>query len=134
MCSVLINATMNEQMAFLGSADTSLIERRLFQFASEANPNQSGGLDNPAWIWKRRPQELKDASARKIRIGRHRVYYVGSHKQCSYRAFYVKPFKKSGVDDEDDPKHQKKLIRAVAEPSKREIRNPDSDDDESNDS
>lgn len=125
MCSISTNGTMDSQLTSLGHHDKNMIERRLFQFASEANVHRSGGLDSPALTWKRRPQELRDANARKISIGRHRVYFNGSHKQCAYSAFYIKSFKKKGVDDEDDPRHQERLISAAGEPSKREIKNPD---------
>lgn len=125
MCSILTNATLDSQLISLGPSEKSKIERRLRQFANDADVDRQGGLDNPALIWKRRPQELKDVNARKLRIGRHRIYFTGSHKQCSYFAFCIKSFKKSGVDDEDDPQHQRRLIGAVKELGKREIKNPD---------
>jgi len=112
---------MDSQLTSLGHHDKHLIEKRLFQFASDANVDREGGLDNPGLIWKRRPQELREVNARKLRIGRHRVYFIGSRKQCSYFAFCIKSFKKSGVDDEDDPNHQKRLINAMKEPVKKRI-------------
>ncbi len=102
-----------------------MIERRLFQFANEADINKPGGLDNPALAMKRMPDDLRDV--RKIRIGRHRVYFIGHHQQCRFHAFYIKSFKKTGVDDEDDPKHQRKLSGALVEPVNQHLSNPDDD-------
>jgi len=104
-----------------------MIEKRLFQFARDADVNRRGGLDNPALIMKRMPEDLKDV--RKITIGRHRVYFTGHNTQCSYKAIYVKLFKKTGVDDEDDPKHQKQLIKASLDEDLEEIKDPDAQDD-----
>lgn len=123
MCSISTNATMDEQLRDLErSSDRDMVERRLFQFASEANADNSGGLDNPTLVMKRMPEDLREV--RKIRIGRHRVYFTGSHRQCSYRAFYIKPNKKKGVSDEDDSKHQRKLSAALREPATRALEIP----------
>jgi hypothetical protein len=120
VCSVLTNPTIDEQLASLErSGDRAMIEKRLFEFAREADVTQRGALDNPAHAMKRMPEEL--AGARKIRIGRHRVYFTGSHLHCSYHAFYIKEFKKTGVNDEDDRRHQKRLIRASQEGPTRTI-------------
>ena len=88
-----------------------MIEKRLIQFAQEASIAVSGGLDIAPM--KRMPSDLQDA--RKITIGRHRVYYTGHHTQCSYTSFFIKEFKKTGVNDEDDSRFQKALIRAKGE-------------------
>lgn len=118
---------MDEQLRELErSSDRDMVERRLFQFANEANIDSSGGLDNPALVMKRMPEELRDV--RKIRIGYHRVYFTGSHRHCAYRAFYIKPFKKTGVNDEDDRKHQRKLSAALREPMTRTIETPTNSD------
>jgi hypothetical protein len=115
---------MNGQLESLGhSKDKPMIERRLFQFANDADVNRRGGLDNPALIMKRMPDDLKDV--RKITIGRHRVYFTGHNTQCSYTAIYVKLYKKTGVDDEDDPRHQKQLVKATLDNSLKEIKDPD---------
>lgn len=122
MCSISTNATIDNQLTSLGPREKNLIERRLFQFADDANLDRLGGLDNPGLIWKRRPQELRDVNARKLRIGRHRIYFTGSNKQCSYFAFCIKSFKKGGVDDEDDTKHQNRLINAMKDPTIRTLK------------
>ncbi len=133
MCLLKTNATIDKQLESLGGSDKEMIEKRLRQFAFEANVTQQGGLDNPAHIWKRRPQTLKDANARKVQIGRHRVYYTGTHKDCFYFAFFIKRFKKSRVDDEDESAHQNKLIRAVNESVEKIQEPPKSTDLSSND-
>lgn len=124
MCSISVNGTMNRQLESLGhSKDKTMIERRLFQFANDANVNRRCGLDDPSLFMKRMPDDLKDV--RKIRIGRHRVYFTGFHTQCSYTGIYIKLNKKKGVDDEDDPNHQKHLVSAKHESMMTKLENPD---------
>ena len=62
---------------------------------------------------KRMPPDLREA--RKITIGRHRVYYTGHHTQCAYLSFFIKEFKKTGVNDEDDVRFQKILVKAIGD-------------------
>ena len=120
MCSISVNRTVDEQIAELGhSGDKEMIERRLFNFANEADRNRSGPLDTPDKRMRRMPEDLRHI--RKISIGRHRVYYTGHYRQCSYKAFYIKMFKKSGVDDDDTRKFQKILRQVLGEPSERNI-------------
>ena len=99
-----------------------MVEKRLFTFAGDANENTSGGLDTPDTHMMRMPEELRDI--RKKRIGRHRVYYRGHHRQCSYHTFYIKAFKKDDVDREDDRLFQERLKRALIEPIMRTLPDP----------
>lgn len=115
MCSISTNRTVDQELQQLErSDDRRMIEQRLFRFADEANATQMGVLDSLINSMRRMPDDLKDI--RKIRIGRHRVYYTGYHTQCSYHTFYIKSFKKTGVNDEDDKRFQDKLRRALTEP------------------
>jgi hypothetical protein len=91
-----------------------MIEKRLINFAKEASVENKGALDEISPL-TRITGELK--LARKIQIGRHRVFYTGFHTQCSYHAFYIKEFKKTGVNDEDDKRFQKALFKAMQENS-----------------
>ncbi|HZG52771.1 MAG TPA: hypothetical protein VEZ40_11610 [Pyrinomonadaceae bacterium] len=99
-----------------------MIEKRLSRMAGDANTTTSGGLDTLDTHMMRMPAELHDA--RKKRIGRHRVYYIGHHHQCSYQCFYIKVNKKKGVDDEDDASFQEKLKSALTEPALRTLSDP----------
>lgn len=122
MCSITTNATVDGQLKGIGASDTRMIERRLSTFAGEANENTPGGLDTPDTHMMRMPEELREI--RKKRVGRHRVYYKGHHSQCSYHAFYIKIFKKKGVDQEDNKVFQERLERALAEPTTRTLPDP----------
>jgi hypothetical protein len=122
VCLIQANATFDETLNDLDHLDRNMIERRLFEFANGANVNSPGGLDNPACRVKRFTGELSEV--RKITIGRHRIFYKGHHKRCSYQAFAIKPFKKAGVDDEDNPKFQKFLRRALIVLATRQIQKP----------
>ena len=109
MCSIKINATVDDILKSKRlQKDKEMIEQRLANFAKDASPQHKGALDG--YLMKRMPSELK--GIRKKRIGRHRVYYYGHHTQCCYNSFYIKVFKKKGVNDEDNKRFQKILIKA----------------------
>lgn len=120
MCSIMTNATVDETLTELEcSDDRRMIEVRLFEFANNANIDNPGGLDTPNHIMRRMPKDLKDI--RKLTIGRHRIFFTGHHKKCTYKVFYIKEFKKTGVKEEDDKPFQKILRSALSEPSSRQI-------------
>lgn len=122
MCSITTNATVDGLLRAVGASDRRMIEERLGRMAGEANVNASGGLDSPDTLMKRMPEDLREV--RKKRIGRHRVYYTGFHRLCSYQSFYIKLFKKDDVDREDDRGFQQRLRRALAEPTARTLPDP----------
>lgn len=120
MCSILINSVVEQQLDELeASSDKDMIKKRLSQFAKDANTVTPGGLDTLDCRMKRMPDELDNV--KKKRIGRHRIYYTGHHSQCSYTAIYIKMFKKSDVNREDDKKFQKTLIKALGSSSNQEL-------------
>jgi len=113
VCSININNSADETLRCLSLKDREMIVKRLSHFAEEASLENRGALDiSPP---TRFTGDLKPV--KKIRIGRHRVYYTGSHTQCTYNAVHIKKFKKSGVDDEDDKRFQKALIKAMQGPN-----------------
>ncbi|MBI5878490.1 MAG: hypothetical protein HZB53_12645 [Chloroflexi bacterium] len=112
MCSITANNTVEEQLSGLSTHDAEMIKRRLVQQAGDANLEHSGPIDRQ--IMTRMPPELK--GLHKLTVGRHRVYVTGHHTHCTYHTVYVKAFKKSGVDNEDDRKFQGKLIAALTSP------------------
>lgn len=115
MCSISINEIVAEQLELLQrSDDRDMIERRLFQFASEATINHPGALDLPKTHMKNMPTELQHL--RKIRIGRHRIYYKGHHTDCAYETLHIKIFKKTGVNEEYDRRFQSILMSRLAQP------------------
>lgn len=89
-----------------------MIKKRLVQFANEANKTNPGALDDLSCHIKDMPDQLKEM--RKKRIGRHRVYYTGIHKDCRYDVMFIKPFKKSGTDDEDEKVFQQRLVKLLS--------------------
>ncbi len=118
MCSITTNVTVDKQLKELErSGNREMIERRLIEFAKEASPERSGGLDVAGM--KDFPNDLRQV--RKKQIGRHRVYFTGHHKQCSYHVFYIKEFKRTGVDDDSTQKFQDKLRRVLTEVSTRKL-------------
>lgn len=117
VCSVSINLTFHEGLTLLN--DKGSIENKLLKFASEANPTQSGALDTPDCLLHDWPADLKHV--RRKRFGRHRVFFVGHHKQCSYHAFYLKTFKQKGKEDENDKSLHKRLGPILNEPVKRKL-------------
>lgn len=126
MCSITVNATFEAQLEELKRAGEKkrkkTIEKRLYEMADEADVGLPGGLDNPANIMKDMPPELR--AARKVRVGRHRIFYTGHHNQCSYRAFYIKINKKAGVNDEADPSFHRILRTELTAPPIHTLRPP----------
>jgi hypothetical protein len=126
VCSISTSRIADELLAALERAgDRQMIERRLYNFAKEADLQTPAMLDKSQTHMRRMPQDLKNV--RKITIGRHRIYYIGHHTQCSYKVFYIKKFKQSGKDDDDDKRFQKILAKAALEPRKRVIDLGDND-------
>lgn len=120
MCSISTNHTVDTQLEDLErSNDRVMIEKRLYNFAKEADINNPGRLDSPTCRIKRLPDDLK--ALRKIQIGRHRIYFTGHCNQCSYKTILIKLFKKSDKDQEDSRHFQKKLQVALKEDSMKNI-------------
>jgi hypothetical protein len=121
VCSISTNSTVDEQLKELQrSNDRKMIEKRLFEMADYANVGRAGLLDETSTKVKDMPPELKDA--RKIRIGRHRIFYTGEHKKCTFSTFYIKIHKKKGVKDENDKSFQDILKKTLKEPVTGEIK------------
>ncbi|MBU1206053.1 MAG: hypothetical protein KKH04_03855 [Proteobacteria bacterium] len=120
MCSISVNETANKKLRDLKHSGVKHLEKKLFNLAKEADESNSGILDHPSCHFKRMPSELREA--RKKEIGRHRVYYTGFHKQCSYSVFFIKEFKKDGVEEEDDKIFQKKLVKALSAGTLRQLK------------
>ena len=113
MCSISVNGTAEEGLATLGGQQKSF-EKKLYNLAKEASVNQKGALDSIAPL-KGMPEDLRHT--RRFKTGRTRVFFTGQHTDCHYRVFYVKTFKKGGVEDENNPRFQRRLIRALTEPA-----------------
>ncbi len=128
MCSIATNTTADQQLTSLkSSGDDTLIENKLRDFAGNSNVRQSGILDLPKYHLRDMPNDLKHI--RRIRAGRHRVFYTGYHTHCAYNVFYIKEFKKKGVNDEHDSHFHKVLKNVVDDPpTARVIRPPDPDE------
>ena len=124
MCSISKNTIAETQLTELErSNDRRMIEGRLFQFASEADTQHPGALDTLKCHMRRLPQDLRHI--RKKQIGRHRIFFTGYHTRCAYQVYYIKMFKRSGVNDEDDQRFQNKLRQALGQPIISQINPPD---------
>ena len=110
MCLMYGNDVAHALLDELGAKDASTIRRRLTEMANDADTSRSGYLDAPQHSMTGMPQDLKHV--KKMRIGRHRVYWEGHHSGCQYRLCYIKMFKKAGTDDENDRAFHRKLTNA----------------------
>lgn len=128
MCSLGTNSTADQQLTDLkSSGDDKIIENKLRDFAGNSTLHESGVLDLPKFHLRDMPDDL--THIRRLRAGRHRVFYTGHHTECSYNVFYIKAFKKTGVRDEHDSRFHKLLKKAVSDSSRvRLIRPPDPSD------
>ena len=120
MCSLTINAVADEILTGQNAKNKAMIEKRMVVLAGEASIKNPGALDNLGMT--RMPEDLKDL--KKKTVGRHRVYYLGHSTKCNYRIIYIKVFKKSGVEDDDDKAFQKMLAKVRAHPLSRAIELP----------
>lgn len=122
MCSIGTNATADAQLTKLKSSnDEKPLEKKLKHFAGDSSIEKAGILDSPANHLHGMPDDL-----RRIRTGRHRVFYTGHHTQCSFSVFFIKAFKRKGKNDElDKPFHR--ILKAAAADTRirRAIRPPD---------
>ncbi len=115
MCSIATNATADQQLTSLkSSGDEKRIEKKLREFAGDSTVEKRGILDLPANHLHGMPSDLRHI--RRIRAGRHRVFYTGHHTQCAYSVFFIKLFKKTGVDDELERRFHNVLRVAVDDP------------------
>jgi len=123
MCSISINSTVDNQLNTLGDAKKrEKFKKRVFRLADEAKTDIRGVLDLTNCHMKRMPRDLRHI--RKTNIGRHRLFFSGYHTQCRYVAFYLKLFKQSGVNDEDDKAFHNILQRALEDPPKLQLSFP----------
>ena len=117
MCTLSLTKTADEQLKQL-QGDRKKLENNLKQRCFEANVSAPGLLDHGDLLHSPFPQDLRNAGLRKVTIGRHRVYYLGSHKDCNYDAVYVKLHKKSDnwAHDDNNPAFQNRIRTALSTP------------------
>lgn len=121
MCSLTINNPADEILKSLNNKNVNMIESRMISSAQDSKVQKRGVLDVAPM--KRTPADLREM--RKKEIGRHRVYYTGHHTNCTYQIIYVKINKKSGVQDDDDPRFRRLLASVIDRPSVRTLAGPD---------
>ncbi|MGI9105028.1 MAG: hypothetical protein ACR2G4_02140 [Pyrinomonadaceae bacterium] len=125
VCLITINKEVDKQLGLLKhSGDKVDVEDKLKKLATEANTTQSGALDTPDCLLHGEGWSGNLADVRRKRVGRHRVFFVGHHTRCSYRTLYIKMYKKTGVEDENDPALQEKIKGLLGKPLTR-ILNPE---------
>ena len=94
MCSLTLSEFLDTQLTLLGGREAPFIERNMTSRAHGASRTNKGVLDSPDTNLRRGFDEnLRAAGVRKERVGRHRVYFTGTHEDCNYTAFFVKSFK-----------------------------------------
>ncbi|HEX8735658.1 MAG TPA: hypothetical protein VF721_10070 [Pyrinomonadaceae bacterium] len=123
MCSLTLNNTSNEQLdSLLG--ERKQVEKKIVSRAFGANTTTAGLLDALSTHLRQMPEDLRHI--RKETIGRHRIYYIGHHTDCSYTVFYIKLFKKgdSAAQDDNNPLFQNKLRAGLESPNVRTIEDP----------
>lgn len=125
MCELWSNKTADEHFKELLRSGEKQLEQRLIRLAGEATRSKAEGLEpklEPLLSW------LHDSQLRTIRkytMGRHRVYVEGRHTDCRFVVRYIKLHKKSGVDEEQTPGFQNKILNALKDSPTRRLRGPD---------
>ncbi len=118
MCSVNLNSIVNQELQ-LGDTKNR-IEKKVRSLAFNASVTSPGLLDSPGKLMHHMPDALKDV--KKYTIGRHRLYYLGHHSDCSYDVIFIKWFKKDDKNREVSKAFQEKLISALRLPTERVLR------------
>ena len=116
MCSITINELADH--VDLDKKNKDIIEKRMIALAKDSSKSCPGALDiAPMTRLSKKSPEL--SGIKKWTVGRHRVYYTGHYTQCCYQIFYIKPFKRDGVDDDDSKSFQQLLLSAKSKNSSR---------------
>ena len=119
MCSISVNKTTDQKITALGDKQKQRIEKNLFTMADAASTTNAGPFDEASCLLHDFPSDLKPI--RRRRWGRHRIFFMGHHSQCSYWAFYLKTFKQSGKEDEHDKALHERLRTALSDQTVRLI-------------
>lgn len=127
VCSLTLSETLDAQLQLLDAGQSRFIERNMVKRAHEASVEQAGTLDAPqTHLRSGFDADLLAAGVRKEQIGRHRVFFTGTHKDCNYTAFFVKLFKRRDDDavDDNNPTFHTVLTSALNTPNMRRIADP----------
>ena len=121
MCSLTITAPAD---GFLNEDKKvkKQIEKNMIGYAKNSTVQRKGALDDihPTARWDGELKEVK-----KKRVGRHRVYFIGFHTRCTYKIVHVKVWKKTDVDEEDDPNFKRYISKVMNAGVSRTIAPPD---------
>ena len=110
-CQLHIRKAANDALQRLPQRDARLCVDHMTRLAAD----ESCPLDLPQRHIKRLPDDLRQI--RKLKKGRHRLYYTGHATQCNYFLCHLKTFKRSGVEDDDSMEFQNRLRAALSAPA-----------------
>lgn len=118
MCLLLVNQAILDSFANLtqiGVNEDDVYQKKLIRFADAADTKYPGPLDNSSGCLKHMPDDLKHI--RHYRVGRHRIFLTGHHKNCHYHAWYIKEFKRDGRDTEGSKPFNETLRTVLNSPA-----------------
>ena len=111
MCQLVLTTGAYKQLAAKAYASQrSKLTRKLCIAAAERS------LKNPSVFDLRSVNPRKHGTAlrgvQKMRLGSHRIYFKGTHKQCTYRVAWIAYQDSHDSDQIEDEAFRRKLARA----------------------
>ena len=121
MCILESNAVADRGFDAMGTRDKAKFEQRCAKLADLDSVSYTNGLSllvHSVSDWSMLP-ELR--AVRKLRIGRHRFYFLGKHTDCRYTVVFVLPNKREEDDKPETYGFQRRIFDALREPASRVI-------------
>lgn len=131
MCSLLSNATADEQFAKLVRSGEPNPERNLVNLAGDDSVEKSEGLGRYLYPVKQWSQ-LNISKVQKYRKGRHRYYILGHHSECQYKVIYMLVFKSDADDTPEKKNYQNMILKALGDENFRKLELPQLADQQEN--
>lgn len=128
MCVLRINAVADAVLSGLPQSEREACEKKYATMAEADSVETANGLSllmRSVSDWSQ-IEELK--SVRKIKSGRHRLYFVGRHTDCQYTIVFMLANKRDEDDTPGKPSFQEGVLKALRAPAQRIIPKPDADD------
>ena len=133
MCILQSNAAADMLLESLPAKERTACERKYALLAGEDSvevPNGLWKLMHPVSDWSAN-DTLR--SVRKVKSGRHRLYFVGRHTDCQYTLVYLLVNKRDEDDTPGDATFQNRVLKALSNDAPRRlIAPPDPNDGEEN--
>jgi len=115
VCLLHCNSTAHKDLEKIRRSGDANLEVRLANLADEDTVEEENGLGrlwNSVQPWAKIEMLCE---VHKYRIGRHRFYFWGNHKDCNYHVRFVIPFKRDETDQAKQSWFQEKVLKSITD-------------------